>query len=170
MLGTQYILKLPLTPVPTFIQRFARLGRFGVVSGFGLALDFCISIALREAGLPVFFANVVGAACAVTFVFFASIRRVFDADPTPAQRSRKYVAYLTWQAVAVPAASTAIAALTPLGERAAHAIADALPALAPLASRPGAPFFLAKCAVTPATFYANFLFMNWLLTGRLRWH
>lgn len=147
---------------------FARIGRFGLVSGIGLALDFCISVGLREVEALPFVANLVGAACAVTFVFFASVRHVFESGDTG--RARKYAAYMLWQAVAVPAASGAIALLTPLGVRVADwAAAWGGDIAHGVAQRPGAGFLIAKCAVTPLTFYANFLFMGWLLTGRLRW-
>jgi len=152
--------------------RFARIGKFGLVSGLGLAMDFSISVVLRELGAHPFIANLIGAACAVTFVFFASVRHVFEAQP--AQRGQKYAAYMLWQAAAVPAASFAIALLTPLGESLASTGSQylqqwGLDFIARIASRPGAGFLLAKCAVTPVTFYANFLFMGWLLTGRVRW-
>ncbi len=152
------------------LQRFSRVARFAVVSGLGLALDFCLSVALRELGVPAFFANLTGAACAVTFVFFASVRSVFQAQPTPAQRARKYAAYMVWQALAVPVASLAIAWLTPWGTEVARWLASyGGDAAQRLGDRPGAGFLVAKCACTPVTFYANFLFMGWLLTGKVRW-
>lgn len=159
-------------PEPTFITRFARIGKFGVVSGLGLAMDFSVSVVLRELGAHPFVANLIGAACAVTFVFFASIRHVFAAQP--ARRGQKYAAYMLWQAAAVPAASLVIAMMTPMGESLAatgarHLEQWGLDPIARIAARPSAGFFLAKCAFTPVTFYANFLFMGWLLTGRVRW-
>ncbi|HEX2838102.1 MAG TPA: GtrA family protein [Phycisphaerales bacterium] len=157
---------------PALAASFARIGRFGVVSGLGLAMDFSISVVLRELGAHPFVANLTGAACAVTFVFFASVRHVFEAQP--AQRGRKYAAYMLWQAAAVPAASLVIALLTPLGESLAQTGSEYLhqwgfDQVARIAARPGTGFLLAKCAFTPVTFYANFLFMGWLLTGRVRW-
>lgn len=154
------------------VSRFARIGKFGVVSGVGLAMDFCISVALRESGVPPFGANLTGATCAVTFVFFASVRHVFDGHP--GHRGRKYAAYMLWQAIAVPAASILIARLTPFGDSLAESASQHLEqwklhSLSRLAGRPGTGFLLAKCAFTPVTFYANFLFMGWLLTGRVRW-
>lgn len=162
----------PPHPKPTVVASFARIGRFGLVSGLGLAMDFSISVALRELDTHPFVANLVGAACAVTFVFFASVRHVFEAQP--ARRGRKYAAYMLWQAAAVPAASLVIAVLTPLGESLAQAGAEflqqrGLGQFARIVARPGTGFLLAKCAFTPVTFYANFLFMGWLLTGRVRW-
>ncbi len=154
---------------PDVPHRFSRIGRFGIVSGLGLLMDFCISVVLREAGLPPFWANLCGAACAVTFVFIASVRHVFNASRTG--RGRKYAAYMVWQAIAVPTASFVIALLTPAASSAVAHVARWLPEAAAHAmqARPGVAFIIAKAAFTPVTFYANFLFMGWLLTGRVRW-
>lgn len=110
------------------------LGGFALVSGTGLAIDFALFAALTAGTAPPFAANLASAGCAVAFVYFASVRRVFRDGP----RAASFAAYLVYQAAAIALASLAVAALSRV-----------LPA--PL---------LAKIAVLPATFAANFLFMR----------
>jgi putative flippase GtrA len=145
----------------------SKLGRFGVVSGLGLLLDFCIGVGLREAGVPAFAANLCGAAVAVTFVFFASLRRVFDSSP--ASKLRAYVLYVGFQALAVPLASMVIHALVPAAAWVLGHVPEGVPWSAVLRERASVHFFFAKVGFTPVTFYTNFLFMGWLLTGKVRW-
>lgn len=119
--------------------------RFGVVSGLGWLIDFCLFVALGWLGAPVWAANMVGASVAVLFVFFASVRHVFEYEG--GYLVGKLVAYVVYQAVAIAAASLLIDALTQWF------------ALAPVIS---------KILVTPLTFYANFQFMSLITTGKLR--
>lgn len=116
---------------------------FGAISGIGLALDFGIFTLLVYAGLPSGWANAISATCAVTFVYFASVSRVFS------YHGRfllpLFMAYLGYQVVAVAAASFAVGYL-----------AQVMPS--PL---------LAKLAILPVTFSANFLFMYALTRRRV---
>lgn len=122
-----------------------KLGRFGVVSGLGWLMDFGVFTALVTAGVWPAPANVAGALLAITFVFAVSTRRVFQVEGGFAWR--KFATYLAYQAVQIALFSALIQVLT---------------------LRAGLPAPVAKMAVTPVTFYTNFLFMSVLLTGRLR--
>lgn len=116
---------------------------FALVSGLGLGVDFALFIALGAAGAPPFAANLVSGGCATAFVYLASVRRVF-ADAR-GFRIGSFAAYLAYQAAAVAVASLAVARL-----------ATMLPAPA-----------LAKLAILPTTFGANYAFMR-LLTRPVR--
>lgn len=119
--------------------------RFGMVSGIGWLIDFCLFVSLGWLGAPVWAANMIGASVAVLFVFFASVRHVFEYEG--GYLVGKLIAYVVYQAIAILAASLLIDALTRWF------------GLAPV---------LAKILVTPLTFYANFQFMSLITTGRLR--
>lgn len=120
--------------------------KFGVVSGIGWLIDFGIMATLTHAlGVRPLWANIAGASVAVTFVFFTSIYRVFIAEHR--FLIGKFLVYCLYQVAAVSAASWLIDYLTLRLE------------IDPV---------LAKVLVTPATFYANFLFMAWLVTGKVR--
>lgn len=119
--------------------------RFGVVSGVGWLIDFCLFMTLGWLGVPVWASNMLGASVAVLFVFFVSVRHVFEYEGS--YLIGKLVAYVIYQAIAILAASLLIDALS-------HWFS-----LKPL---------LSKVFVTPLTFYANFQFMSLITTGRFR--
>ena len=119
--------------------------KFGVISGVGWLLDVCLFYAGTQLGLPFWLSNAVGALVAVTFVFMASVRKVFLYHGQYVWRMLGI--YVTYQVVAIFIASAAI-------DWIAQAIHHPL---------------LAKIMVTPVTFYCNFLFMNWLTRGKLHW-
>lgn len=124
---------------------FRNIVRFAFVSGTGLALDVLLFLLLLSLGWTSLWANAASATCAVAFVFFASVHRIFSY--AGAFLLGLFLAYLAYQAAAVAAASFAVAFLV------AHGLAPAL----------------AKIAILPATFAANFLFMTWLTRyGRKR--
>jgi putative flippase GtrA len=128
----------PSFPLPS-ARRGVLLGRivgFGGISALGLGLDCGLFILLVAAGAPPLLANLASAGTAVTFVFFASVRRVFRFRGGAVWA--RYLAYALWQAVAVTAASVAIGAL------AAHG---------------GLPPLACKLALLPLTFAANYLVM-----------
>lgn len=120
----------------------AKVMRFALVSGVGLALDVGLFLALNAAGMRAGYANLVSAAVAVTFVYFVSTRRVFNYD------GRFLLAlfwvYFAYQALAVAAASWAVDALVAME-------------LAPL---------LSKGLILPVTFSANYLVMDFLTKSR----
>lgn len=119
--------------------------KFGVISGLGWLIDFTVFYLLVRLEVPPFFANVVGAGIAVTFVFFSSVKRVFQYEG--GYLLAKLAGYIGYQVIAV-------------------AIASALIGL--IVRHTGMEPLLAKILVTPFTFYANFQFMSYITTGRLR--
>jgi len=119
--------------------------RFAIVSGLGWLIDFAIFTLMTLANLPVWLANTTGATTAVLFVFFASVRKVFQYKGH--YIVGKLMTYVVYQVIAILCASFLIDFIT-------HQFT-----LFPL---------LAKVIVTPLTFYANFQFMSYLTTGRLR--
>lgn len=117
--------------------------QFAFVSGMGLALDIIIFVVLTGLGTAPFAANAISGACAVTFVYFASVRRIFLYRGS--FLFGLFLAYLLYQVVGVTAASLAVAYL-------------AKTLLSPLA---------AKLVILPITFSANYMFMS-LLTWKGR--
>lgn len=111
---------------------------FGVTSGGGLALDIGMFLLLTAAGIGPFVANLISATAGVTFVYFVSVRRIFRYEGT--LLLPMFLAYLGYQALAVAAASAGVALLVRIG-------------LAP---------YVAKLAILPLTFSANYLFMRML--------
>lgn len=119
-----------------------RILGFGVTSGIGLTIDIVLFACLLVLGVCPFFANLASAGCAVLFVFFASVRRVFRFRGS--YLLTRFVLYVALQVAMVAAASAAVAYL-----------ALAIPAI------------LAKAATIPFTFGANYSFMS-LLTVESR--
>jgi putative flippase GtrA len=120
-----------------------RILQFAAVSGTGLVLDYGIYTLLCTAGVPAGWANLVSAGAGVTFVFFASVRRIFASEHRNLERL--LVVYLAYQAGALTAASWAVGAATEL-----------------LDGR----FLLGKTLILPLSFTANYLFMSWLVARR----
>ena len=65
------------SPSINWREHAIRLFRFSIVSGTGLALDLLLFMALIAAAVAPFVANMLSSAAAVTFVYAASVRRVF---------------------------------------------------------------------------------------------
>ena len=113
---------------------------FAILSAAGLAIDMGVFWVLVTLGLRAGFANLISASLAVTFVYFSSAKSIFSYHG--GFLLRLFLLYAAYQVVAVLAASLAVDQLVvALG-------------LAPL---------LAKVAILPVTFSANFLFMTFLL-------
>lgn len=133
--------------------------RFAAVSGCGWLMDVGLTMGLVQLGIPPFWASLVGAGVAVTFVYVVSLHAIFGVNG--ALGARGFPAYVIWQLFAISAASLLVAwlahLLVPLAERLPAQGAD------PLSLASGA----AKALVTPLTLLANFLFIKWL-TLRLR--
>ena len=119
--------------------------RFAVVSGLGWLIDFSIFALLNSLGFPVWLANIVGTTTAVLFVFFASVRKIFQYNGH--YILWKLLNYIVYQIIAIICASLLIDFI---------------------ALQFGMLPIIAKIIVTPLTFYANFQFMSFLTTGRLR--
>lgn len=125
------------------VRELHRVWKFAVVSGTGLGLDFAVFLALIWLGVSPFTANGVSGTCAVTFVYFASVRRIFSYGGR--FLFGLFLAYLTYQAIGVTAASLAVAFLS------ANSVSPPV----------------SKLLILPVTFSANYLFMS-LLTRRGR--
>ncbi|MEM9437574.1 MAG: GtrA family protein [Pseudomonadota bacterium] len=125
---------------------------FALISGTGFLLDVALTMGLVAFGVLPFWASLLGAGAAVSFVYVASRLGVFgDRKIGPKE---DYALYLIWQVAALATAAAIVAVL-------AHALAPLIGARSsgdPLALATGA----AKVAVTPVTLTANYLFMRWL--------
>ncbi len=133
--------------------------RFAVVSGVGWLIDVGTTMALVEVGASPFWASLVGAATAVTFVYFVALRSVFQVDERLGARG--FPPYVVWQVCAISAASVLVSVLAGWLAPVSAAMLERLGSDAsfdPLTWAAGA----AKALVTPLTLLANFLFMRWL--------
>jgi hypothetical protein len=123
----------------------ARALRFGLVSGIGLSLDVALFLTLVHAGVGAFAANIVSSGAGLTFVYCASVRRIFRYDGrfiVPL-----FAAYVFYHVCGTLFVSWVISGVVHLG------VAPAIP----------------KVGILPATFTANYLFMSWLTAHRERW-
>jgi len=118
---------------------------FAAVSGAGLTLDICLFLALLSLKVPAFAANAASSFAAVTFVYFAAVRRVFRYGGE--FHVAMFATYAAYQACGIALGSWAVQALIALG-------------------LPGAA---AKLGIVPLTFTANYLFMAWLTSNPARW-
>ena len=138
----------PATGPLSFADIRWHLGRafhYGLVSGMGLALDIALFLVLVGAGVGPFAANLVSSGSALTFVYLASVRRVFRYDGhfiVPL-----FAAYALYHVCGTLAVSWVISALVHAG------IAPAM----------------AKVGILPVTFATNYVFMSWLTRKRERW-
>jgi len=128
---------------------------FALISGTGWVLDLVVTVVLVNAGLAPFWASLIGAALAVTFVYFMSRVMVFETSNLG--QSIDYVFYMGWQVVAITLASYAVAKLSYALEPIVAARRDMTLSEA-LAIASG----IGKVLVTPVTLIANFLFLRWL--------
>lgn len=112
---------------------------FAGVSGIGLALDFSIFQSLVLLGLHPSSANAISSAAGITFVYFASVRRIFKYEGH--FLIAKWLTYICYEALLIAIVSITIGRLS----EDLHAKA-----------------WLIKIGVTPLTFLANFIFMSWL--------
>jgi hypothetical protein len=102
-------------------------------------------LTLVQAGVGAFAANIVSSAAGLTFVYCASVRRIFRYDGrfiVPL-----FAAYVFYHVCGTLFVSWAISCVVHLG------VAPAIP----------------KIGILPATFTANYLFMSWLTGHRERW-
>jgi putative flippase GtrA len=120
-----------------------RIVAFAVVSGLGLTLDYGLYALLCANGTPAGEANLASAATGVTFVFLASVRRIFQSEHR--FLLAPFLVYAAYQVVAVSAASWAVGTMTDVLDGA---------------------YILGKTTVLPVSFTANYLFMSWLSRQR----
>lgn len=125
-------------------MRAAAVLKFAGASGAGLVLDVAVYTALNEAGLRAGVANLVSAACGVSFVFLVSAHRIFEGDGDRFL-GRLFALYAAYQVVAIVLASLAVDGMTSLLDGA---------------------YLAGKLTVLPVTFTANYLFTAWLLGPR----
>jgi putative flippase GtrA len=123
----------------------ARAVRFGLVSGLGLTLDVALFLTLVHAGVGAFEANVLSSAAGLTFVYCASVRRIFRYDGRFILPL--FAAYVFYHVCGTLFVSWAISGVAHLG------VAPAVP----------------KVGILPATFTANYMFMIWLTARRESW-
>jgi putative flippase GtrA len=123
--------------------RLVEIAHFAAASAAGLAIDFLLFLLLLSGGAAAGPANLASGTVAVSFVYFASVRRIFGYRGD--FLLGLFSLYLLYQAASVAAASWAVAAI----------IAAGIPPIA------------AKLAILPVSFPANYLFMAFL-TGRRR--
>jgi putative flippase GtrA len=122
-----------------------RVVKFAGVSGAGLCLDYAVYALLCSAGLDAGVANLVSAACGVTFVFVVSARHIFESGG--GFMLRLFAVYAVYQVIAIAIASGAVHEATALF---------------------GGQYLLGKTVVLPFSFTANYLFMSWLFAARGR--
>jgi putative flippase GtrA len=122
-----------------------RIVKFAGVSGAGLCLDYAVYTLLCSTGLDAGFANLVSAACGVTFVFVVSARHIFEGGD--GFRLRLFAIYAAYQVVAIALASGAVHEATALFD---------------------GRYLLGKTLILPFSFTANYLFMSWLFAARGR--
>jgi putative flippase GtrA len=122
-----------------------RIVKFAGVSGAGLCLDYAVYTLLCSTGLDAGLANLVSAACGVTFVFVASARHIFEGGD--GFMLRLFALYAAYQVVAIALASGAVHEATAMF---------------------GGRYLLGKTAILPFSFTANYLFMSWLFAARGR--
>jgi len=139
------------------VRPFARLSRFTLISGIGWCMDVGLTLGLVAAGLAVAPANMIGATVAVSFVYVTAQRHIFRRKPGRLTALQRGLAYAGYQGLAIAAASMLIGLL-----------AWALQAAVPFAAVTVVAG-ISKIAITPLTLYSNFVFMGWLLEGRLAW-
>jgi len=144
-----------------------KLHKFAAISGIGWTIDISVMTVLVWLGQITFVANLAGAFLAITFVFVVSQRRIFVHDGH--FLGRKFIQYCLWHSVAVPLASLAIHLLAAALEHSGGQDIWINAGMASVMPWRVAVSILAKGLVTPATLYANFLFMGWLLERRLSW-
>jgi putative flippase GtrA len=122
-----------------------RIVKFAGASGAGLCLDYVVYTLLCSGGLDAGVANLVSAACGVTFVFAVSARHVFEGGE--GFMLRLFAAYALYQVIAITLASGAVHEATALF---------------------GGAYLIGKTVILPFSFTANYLFMSWLFAARGR--
>jgi putative flippase GtrA len=122
-----------------------RIVKFAGVSGAGLCLDYAVYALLCRGGLDAGVANLMSAACGVTFVFVVSARRIFAASDR--FLLGLFAVYAAYQLVAISCASWAVHGATELFD---------------------GRYLLGKTVVLPFSFTANYVFMSWLFGARER--
>tara|TARA_A100001015_G_scaffold309819_1_gene409972 strand:- start:1207 stop:1626 length:420 start_codon:yes stop_codon:yes gene_type:complete len=120
---------------------------FGFFSGLGLTIDLVIFSTLIYLGVSIFFSNVTAGFFAVSFVYFSSAKYTFIHDSK--FLLTKFVGYIFFNIFRVYILSILIVFLT--------GFLDVIP-------------LYPKIFVIPFSLYMNFLFMNALMTNKIRFY
>jgi putative flippase GtrA len=125
-----------------------KISRYTLIAGIGWILDFSIFGCLVHLGAGAGWSNLISAGVGVTWAYFMSTRHVFGYQGHFLWP--KFMVYVGYQVLAVSLASLAVSLLQAWWPTSLGALA-------------------AKVAVTPFTYYANFVFMGLLLTHKIMW-
>ena len=131
-----------------FIQLKAiKIFGFGIVHAFGLGIDMVVFISFLYLGYNPLMANISAGIVGVTFAYFVSARYIFY------YKSHllllKFVGYLIWNAFRIVFFSFIIAQLTN--------VLNIYP-------------IIPKIVITPLSFYSDFLFMSFIMTGKIKYY
>ena len=120
---------------------------FGIIHAFGLGLDMVVFISFLHLGFRPLMANISAGIVGVTFAFFVSARYIFY------YKSEflilKFLYYLIWNAFRIVIFSYIIAQTSIIFS------------LSPI---------IPKFAITPLSFYCDYLFMSFIMTGKVRYY
>lgn len=123
---------------------------FTIISGLGWCIDFGVfSLLSIYVSIPVAYANMLSSLPAITFVFFMATRYIFVQYDEGMKIWQKYLVYVIYQVVLVIVASFLAQYIYDLRNSIEISIL----------SDDGFKLF-SKCAVTPITMIANFVFMK----------
>ena len=146
-----------------------RLPKFAVLSGIGWLIDFTTFTVLTSNGMPAFYANLIGATIAVSFVFLSARSLVFLEHERPLVNS--FAGYFLWNVVAILLASLTIQYLSDflrtehLFLRGVQITLD-LPLLLPTVDLPSV---VSKIAITPVTMLLNYVVAGYLVEKKIAW-
>ena len=120
---------------------------FGIIHAFGLGLDIVVFILFLRLGFKPLIANIFAGIVGVTFAYFVSARYIFY------YKSKflllKFLFYLIWNAFRIVFFSFIIAQTSIMFS------------LFPI---------IPKIIVTPLSFYCDYLFMSFLMTGKVKYY
>lgn len=115
---------------------------FFLVSGTGLGIDLLVFFLLSKTPLDIFFVNVISSFCAVGFVYFCSTKHIFE---NAALSAKNFTVFILYYAASIFFFSLAIKLMVLLFA--------------------GTPI-LAKIAVVPFSFLANYFFASRIISKR----
>lgn len=119
-------------------KQIIKVVAFGAVSLSGLGIDLVLFSVLIRSELSPLFSNAISATTAVLFVYFASVRSIFEYKGSA--HSGPLTVYILYQVLAVTGASILVSLMSQI----VFAV-------------------VAKLSILPITFLANFFFMQWLV-------
>tara|TARA_B100000315_G_C14366846_1_gene491067 strand:+ start:232 stop:666 length:435 start_codon:yes stop_codon:yes gene_type:complete len=120
---------------------------FGIIHAFGFGLDIVVFISFLHLGVKPLMANIFAGIVGVTFAYFVSARYIFYYKLE--FLLLKFFFYLIWNAFRIVFFSYIIAQTSILFN------------LFPI---------IPKIIVTPLSFYCDYLFMSFLMTGKIKYY